>query len=283
MITRRKFLRVVAGSLLTAGGGLAYARGVEPRWLAVTRIRVPLSLPLKATPALRILHLSDLHLSPVVPLEFIAASIARGVAEKPDLIAVTGDFFTGRAHDVTRYAETLARLSAAAPTFACLGNHDGGRWSRDRGGIAMIESVLNLLSTAGITCLLNESRALVVRGQPVQLTGLADLWSGLFQPEPAFAQNPDRGDAVRLVLNHNPDAKSQLRSFDWDVMLCGHTHGGQVRLPLIGAPFAPVDDKRYLHGLYPWDNHWLHITSGVGNLHGVRFNCRPEVSVLTLG
>jgi predicted MPP superfamily phosphohydrolase len=56
-----------------------------------------------------------------------------------------------------------------------------------------------------------------------------------------------------------------------------------VFLPLIGAPFAPVNDKRYLRGLYAWENRWLHITRGVGNLHGIRFNCRTEVSVLEIG
>ena len=64
-------------------------------------------------------------------------------------------------------------------------------------------------------------------------------------------------------------------------MLCGHTHGGQIRLPL-PAPFAPIRDKRDVHGLHHWENRWMNITRGVGNLHGVRFNCRPELSVLEL-
>jgi predicted MPP superfamily phosphohydrolase len=105
----------------------------------------------------------------------------------------------------------------------------------------------------------------------------------LCQPDAAFANVGPKGSILRILLNHNPDAKDLVRSFEWDLMLCGHTHGGQVRLPLIGAPFAPVQDKRYLHGLYAWDKRWLHITSGVGNLHGLRFNCRPEISLLTVG
>ena len=147
----------------------------------------------------------------------------------------------------------------------------------------MIDAVLGLLRDANITCLVNESRTIVVRNQPIQFIGVGDLWSGMCDPHTAFAGTPPREGAMRLLLNHNPDAKDMLRTFDWDVMLCGHTHGGQVRLPLIGAPFVPVQDKRYIRGLYPWDNRWLHITSGVGNLHGIRFNCRPEVSVLTVG
>ena len=65
-------------------------------------------------------------------------------------------------------------------------------------------------------------------------------------------------------------------------MLSGHTHGGQLSLPVIGTPFAPVRDKRFVHGLHSWNNRRLHITSGVGALHHMRFNCRPEVSLLEL-
>ncbi len=83
-------------------------------------------------------------------------------------------------------------------------------------------------------------------------------------------------------MSHNPDTKVMLQNYSWDVMLSGHTHGGQIWLPIIGAPFAPVEDKRFIAGLYRWDNRWIHITKGIGNVHGLRFNCRPEVSLLTI-
>ena len=83
-------------------------------------------------------------------------------------------------------------------------------------------------------------------------------------------------------MSHNPDAKIHLRPLDWDLVVCGHTHGGQLRLPFLGTPFAPVADKRYVEGLHRWQERWLYVTRGVGNLHGVRFNCRPQVSVLDL-
>jgi predicted MPP superfamily phosphohydrolase len=282
MITRRQFLAGLAGSLSLSAGGAGYVSRIEPRWLAISKWRVPLA-KFSGGSTVRVLHLSDFHFSSVVPLDFIAESIERGLAERPDLIAVTGDFFTSGTHDVTSYAEVLGRLSAAAPTFACLGNHDGGPWSQRHGGIKTNVAVLGLLASAGILALVNESGAIKIKGRGIQLIGLADLWSGQCDPARAFALTPPRDGAMRLVLNHNPDAKMLLHPFDWDVMLSGHTHGGQVVLPFIGAPFAPVHDKRYLRGLYPWSNRWLHITSGVGNLHGIRFNCRPEVSVLEIG
>ncbi len=72
------------------------------------------------------------------------------------------------------------------------------------------------------------------------------------------------------------------KDYPWDLMLCGHTHGGQLSLPVIGTPFAPVRDKKYVAGLHKWNNKQIHITRGVGNVLGLRFNCPPEVSVLEL-
>lgn len=319
MLTRRQFLLGVGG-LATLAGGASYPRWVEPRWLKVSRTSVvvrpggkgdasvlerggltalstsqpggptahhdPESSAVggearKAQP-IRLLHLSDFHLSSVVSLAFIAESISLGLAQQPDVIALTGDFVTARLTQTREYTDILARLSAVAPTFACLGNHDGGRWTHRLGGSATIDAVLGLLSGAGVTCLMNEARQVVIKGRTMQFIGVGDLWSGMCNPGKAFVQTPERDGAIRVVLNHNPDAKDLLRRFDWDLMLCGHTHGGQVKLPLIGTPFLPVRDKRYVAGLYRWDNRQLYITRGVGNLHGIRFNCRPEVSVLEL-
>src|SRR5438128_1047928 len=106
-LTRRKFLFTLAGGALAGGAGLAYARWGEAHWLEVNRVAVPLAPAPGAAPPLRILQLSDFHASPVVSLEFIAESVALGLAQKPDLVALTGDFFTNRLTDAARYAEIL--------------------------------------------------------------------------------------------------------------------------------------------------------------------------------
>ena len=89
-------------------------------------------------------------------------------------------------------------------------------------------------------------------------------------------------DRIRIVLSHNPDTKKPLAAYGWDLLLCGHTHGGQIGLPFFSARFAPVKDKRFIAGLYQWQGRHLHITKGVGSGFRIRFNCRPEVSLLTL-
>lgn len=281
--SRRFFLRGLAGGAAGLAATGMYGYWAEPQWLALDRVKIPLPDTGPGVPPVRVLHLSDLHVSRWVSVEFVAEAIALGLAEKPDLIVVTGDFFTARLTHGDKYAAALRALSDAAPTFASLGNHDGGRWSGYSFGLGTPEDVLWLLRQANIACLINQARLLTIRGRPLTLIGLGDLWAGMCDPGPAFSHVRPLDPAPRILLSHNPDTKEILRPFNWDVMLCGHTHGGQVRVPFLGAPFAPVEDKRYVEGLHRWENRWLYITRGVGNLHGVRINCRPQVSVIELG
>ncbi len=85
-------------------------------------------------------------------------------------------------------------------------------------------------------------------------------------------------DAPAILLAHNPDTKDVLADRPWDLMLSGHTHGGQVVLPFVGERFVPVRDKRFIAGLKEWNGRQVYVTRGVGNVAGVRINCRPEVT-----
>lgn len=276
-ISRRTFLASVG----LAGIGLAgYSRLVEPSWLEVGRHR--LETPGAASPEpIKLLHLADLHASRVVSLDFIQEAIDLGLQTKPDVICITGDFVTRKFSQFDAYSRVLARLSAAAPAFATLGNHDGGQWADKYGGYKTPERVSNLVKQSRIELLHNRSASLRVGSRNLQLTGLADLWAGGFDAESAFSSRPS-GAAVRVVLSHNPDTKELLERYDWELLLSGHTHGGQFYMPLIGAPFAPVEDRRFIAGLCEWNNRHIHITKGVGNVWGLRFNCRPEVSLITI-
>jgi hypothetical protein len=250
--------------------------------LALTRhsVRLRANLP----EPVRVLHLSDLHYSATVPLSLIESVVTLGLNEKPDLICLTGDFITGL-EDVSSgsYARTLSRLSAAAPTFAVLGNHDGGTWAQEMGGYSDSRLVRGLLERSGIQLLHNASTRVRVRSAGLWLAGVGDLWSGEVAPGLAFAGHSSDRDEPVVLLSHNPDSKEVLGAFPWDLMLSGHTHGGQVIVPFVGPCFAPVVDKRYVAGLRAWGSRQIHVTRGVGNLAGIRFRCRPEVAVLTIG
>jgi predicted MPP superfamily phosphohydrolase len=196
---------------------------------------------------------------------------------------VTGDFITGRLREAEAYREVLRLLPATAPTVAIAGNHDGGSWARRRGGYENHREVFELLEQAGITGLHNRHHDLEINGQPLTLVGLGDLWSNNLKPGKAFDGVRKEEGRILVALSHNPDSKEELAGYPWDLLLCGHTHGGQMHLPFLGTPFAPVRDHRYVMGLHAWKGRWIHISKGVGNLHGIRINCRPEVSILRIG
>ncbi|MBC7367615.1 MAG: phosphodiesterase YaeI, partial [Undibacterium sp.] len=279
---RRRFI-LAAGGAAPGVGSLAYVGKVEPQWLDVNTTALPLPAGLWSGAPLRVLHLSDLHLSRTVPLAFIDQAITRGLAEKPEVICVTGDFITaGHFFDPAAYATVLARLAAAAPTFATLGNHDGGPWTAGFGGLPTPRNVSGMLTRAGLTWLHNQTAALTVRGRRLHLVGMGDWWCGDCRPALAFRNFSPPPDEPVLALSHNPDSKEALKKFPWHVMLSGHTHGGQCGVPLLGPALAPVRDKDFIAGAYRYADRWLYITRGVGNLHGIRLLCRPEVSVLAL-
>ena len=276
--SRRKFLGVLG---LSAVGTLGYMRWIEPRWLGVGQHSVKLANHSLASPV-KVLQLSDLHASDAVPLAFIAKAVRKGLELEPDLVLLTGDFITERFNQFADYAKVLSPLAERTPCFATLGNHDGGAWAAPRGGYADTASVREMLAQSGISLLHNQSAELNIGQNTIHLVGLGDTWAGEFSPATAFSETGNSKRVTTLVLSHNPDTKEELQSFDWDVMFCGHTHGGQLQVPLVGEPFAPVRDKRYVRGLHAWSGRWIHITKGVGNLHGMRLNCRPEISLITL-
>jgi uncharacterized protein len=107
------------------------------------------------------------------------------------------------------------------------------------------------------------------------------LWSGEFDPDSAF-QDAEPGKPT-IVLCHNPDGKSAMRRVPWDLMLSGHTHGGQVCVPFVHPLWTPVRDKRYIAGLNQWEGRQLYITRGMGSPKHLRAGCRPEISILNLG
>lgn len=278
-ISRRTFVKTIASLGLATAGTAGYTRYLEPEWFDITEKK--LAVPNLSKP-LRILHLSDFHFSDCVPLSLIERAVDLSLRQKADLAFLTGDFITSHLSEEEEYGRILKKLSAAMPCFACAGNHDGGRWAARTYGYPTFSKIKTLLESSGIRFLFNEEQEVNANGQTMSIIGLGDWWSRDLKPELVLSEKRKKEQPL-LVLSHNPDSKEVLKDYDWDVVFCGHTHGGQLVVPLLGLrPFLPVKDTSFPEGVLTWGNRHIHITRGVGNVHGVRFNCRPEISFLTL-
>lgn len=275
-MTRRRLLTLGLGTTAAGACGLGAAIA-EARWLQTTFRRIEgIGLPKK----LRVLHLSDFHASDVVPWSLIRESIEKGLAEKPDLVFITGDHVSGPDDNLSGYPDALAPLRGHPHCFACFGNHDGKY--RLAGEPSTARRVGEIFAEAGIRSLVNEAVDLDFSGGKVRVAGLGDLWRKQVRPDHCLPRASADAPPT-LLLAHNPDTKELVADYHWDVMFSGHTHGGQVVVPFLNwAPVLPVEDRSMVAGLYRWRDRWVHITRGVGNLHGIRFACRPEVSILDL-
>jgi len=290
-LSRRRFLKVGCGALLggavTSALGPIYVTQIEPRWVEVTQVDI--HLPELAGPldGFTIAQLSDLHLGPYVSAQDVRRSVQIANELDADLVALTGDFVYRSADYSVACAQELASLEAKYGIYAVLGNHD--MWTDPR-------QVTENLIGAGITVLRNDRQVLDVGSARLWLLGIKDTgYTG--GPWDEFrVEWQETCDALatllvdipanepRLLLVHNPDFTEMLPEGRIDLAVCGHTHGGQVRLPFIGAPIVPsCFGQKYTSGLVQGPSTLVYINRGIGVIAPpVRFNCRPEVTLLRL-
>jgi hypothetical protein len=277
VLTRRQF--IIGSTALIAGiaGTGSYAWFVEPHWLEVVRLRMPVrNLPEELEGA-TLAHLTDVHVGRDVSDAYVLDTFARVAAANPDIVVVTGDltaYHSGVLEQAKRVYSELPHGSLA--TLAILGNHDYGvGWSDEDHAAKLITA----LDSLGIRVLSNE----VVSVAGLQVAGMDDLWARRFDVRSTLAAL-DPGGAM-LALSHNPDSVD-LEGWDgfegW--ILSGHTHGGQVRPPFMEPPRLPVQNKLYTCGEFELSgNRRMYIGRGVGHLaNQTRFLVRPEVTLFEL-
>jgi hypothetical protein len=277
--SRYRGWRRALGALLGVGALLAaWAFVVEPGRLVVRRQTLELpGWPADVAP-LTVALVSDLHVgAPFVDADAIARLRAEVDAQKPDVVLLAGDLLVGNeplAQQVSpdEAASTLTGWTAPLGVYAVLGNHD---WWVDGPGTT------RALERAGLRVLENEAVRLERDGGAVYVAGLADVWTRTPDADAALAGVPERAPVV--AFTHNPDVFPDLPA-RFVVVLAGHTHGGQVALPLVGRPVVPSKFKqRYAEGHVIEEGRHLFVTTGVGtSVLPVRFGVPPEVVVLTL-
>lgn len=279
----RKIAIIALGLVLIAGTYvLAHTFHIEPLWFELVKNEITLPCVKKPATPLKILFISDIHAGDDMPFSEIERAFDIGLKQKPDLILFGGDFITNIIPDMEIYGKLLQKLSSKAPSFACMGNHDGGKDAILFGGPPDCTEIRKLLRNSGITPLENQSSDITVNDRKLRIIGLGDLWAGNMRPDNVFNGEAAVDDVTVIVLAHNPDSKEDLVKYKWDLMLCGHTHGGQCAMPFLGPPVLPVSDRTFSAGLYEWCGRKIYVSRGIGNIWGVRFNCRPEITLITL-
>jgi predicted MPP superfamily phosphohydrolase len=261
---------------------VSYGYRVEPTWLELNQCLVPVAGLPPAFAGLRIVQLSDFHCSRQVTPAYLSEAVELAQAQNPDLVVLTGDFIHRGYKYVHPVAECLARLAAPLGVYAVLGNHDfsvrnalGFRRYRH-----LHRAVTGALSERGIRVLQNEAVSLSRDQEHLHLVGVQDLWSRVCDLERAFADLPPEVPCV--VLAHNPRTVELLDGRRCDLMLSGHTHGGQVHVPGLGRPTLSRRARRFAAGMYRYRQSHVYVNKGVGFGFRFRFGVRPEVAVLTL-
>lgn len=253
--SRRRFLLTTL--LLTPGVVLADAGGIEPDWVKVQWLRLT-----EDPPTHRFVHFSDLHHKGDRAHTRSVVDLIN--AQSPDFVCFTGDIM-----EEARYLpEALELLSGIkAPLYGVPGNHDYS--SR-----APFGDIRRCFAATGGAWLTDEQR--IVAGGKVNLIGLAGL--GFRLPKPVI----DSG-IKNILLMHYPAWVERLAGQKFDLLLAGHSHGGQVRIPFYGSIIVPRAVGEYDLGLYQTASGPLYVTSGIGWFRlPLRFNCRPEITVMDI-
>ena len=272
----------IAGWVGRQWAHVAYARHVEPTWLELNNHPIPVRDLPEPFAGLKIVQMSDFHGGHQVSSAFLDEAVALAQAQEGDVVVLTGDFIHKGFQHIDRVARILGQLRAPMGVFAVLGNHDFS--VRNALGIRrhkhLHRFVADALAAQGIRVMQNQTHHLLRGDHVVYLTGVDDLWSRVCDLDQAFAGL--RPHVPRVVLAHNPWTIELAQNHRCDLMLSGHTHGGQVKLPVLGHVTLGPKGRRFASGLYKVRESWLYVNKGVGFGFRMRYGVRPEVAVLTL-
>ena len=288
--------RVMAALGAAGGASLLYATAVERRWYALRHATVPV-LGSGAAQPLRMLHLSDLHQLPRQQhrLEFVRSCLHAG----PDMVVVTGDLLESDA-SIDDVVGVLGEAADGRVGLAVLGAHD--YWGataknpaeylfapgRRRYGRRLdTQRLVDGLTAAGYEVIDNSRQTVKTPAGPMDVMGLGDPHVDLDRPEALPDEAPSPDVVLRLGLVHAPYRRSldALVGRGAQLVLTGHTHGGQLRVPFAGALVNNSDlPLRQSRGLSQYAGRWLHVSAGLGHSRfaPVRFACRPEATILDL-
>jgi predicted MPP superfamily phosphohydrolase len=274
MPTRRDFLNgLIAAPLVAVSAGAAYSRLIEPYnyWISENDIFIR-DLP-TAFEGFRITQLTDIHHSRILGISEVRRVIDLAQQTKPDMFVLTGDYSTSYRRYIEPCAEALAVLSAPEGVWAVLGNHDH---------YTDPELTTRALEHNHIA-VLNNAHTTVRRGSDsLQLSGIDDwTWNATDWTRAFSGLDPK---TPTILLSHQPTVLDLEQTRNVSLIVSGHTHGGQLKFPFIGAPASRfTKDLKYARGLFRRGETQLYVSSGTGVIGlPVRFGVRPEIAMLRL-
>lgn len=280
VISRRRFLKISAvsavGTVIAGVGGFAYAHDVEPENLEIVPVELYLPHLDLAFDGYRLVQISDIHMGTGITTERLIHIVEMVNAQNPDAVAITGDYVTNG--DITfllpGLIEGLSKLQARDGSFAILGNHD--HWTDPT-------AIRTMLRRSGLVDMSNSTYTIQRGNAVLHLAGVDDYWERQDRLDEVLAQLPTEGCAI--LLAHEPDyADISSVTGRFDLQISGHSHGGQVRIPILNrAIHVPRYSIKYPMGRYQVGEMIQYTNRGVGTIApAVRFNCRPEITVFTL-
>lgn len=280
-ISRRTFLKAI-GLAGAAAASILLSVGVpEIHEFTIERIEIRLRRLPRLLDGFRLVQISDIHFNDFTHANHLRRTVNAANTEHPDLAVFTGDFVSEpdfsphkrrAAENAWPCAQVLRDLQATHGRFAVLGNHE---MRTDP------EIVMDALNTNGITVLRNSSVAIQAGSAHLWLAGTDDALDG--HPDLDLTlQNVPREECVVMAV-HEPDFADRVSRYPVDLQISGHSHGGQIRFPLIGPLYLPGMAQKYPMGYYRVANLQLYTNRGLGVIGlPVRFRCPPELTVITL-
>ena len=267
-------MTAAAAALLGAGCYL-YGREVEIRRVEIKPLTLTLPRLAQEFDGYRLVQIGDLHLDDWTKPERLSGIVEKVNAQRPDLIAIMGDFASRSAKqlDTRQLTGALRELRASDGVLTILGNHDY---------LTGVELIRRCIREASVTELVNDVHTLRRGGATLHVAGIDDVMEGGSRLDLVLRDLPDSGAAI--LLAHEPDfADVSAATGRFDLQLSGHSHGGQVRVPLLMRLALPPFSQRYTSGLYRVDGMLQYTNRGLGFVDmRLRFLCRPEITVLTL-
>lgn len=252
---------------------ILYSVYIEPNNLIIKEYKIENKLLPNSFDGLKIVHFSDIHYKSTVDLKYLKKIVNLINKQNPDIVIFTGDFLDKRYKpdnkEIENIQKELKNINSTLGKYAVSGNHDMD-----------YKTEFEEIITDSFTLLNNEEKLIYYKETtPISLIGLSDR----SETKVDYTVLENDNNYFRFILAHEPDEYEKIKDYKFNILLSGHSHNGQVRIPLIGTIYTPPGAKTYYDEYYKLDNHEIFISNGIGTSGiNLRFNSTPSINLYRL-